>query len=326
MRLAPLLRFLAAAAVSALSLAAAAQGFPNRSITLVVPFSAGGPTDTIARIVAQRLTKSLGQTVVVENVTGAGGTIGGAKVAHSPPDGYMLTIGHVGTHVITGAVQKMGYDVYNDFEPVAMIATNPQIVVSTLGVPAKNLRDLVAWAKAKKEPVTCATGGPGTPAHVSCAYFQQQTGADVQIIHYRGAAPAMQDLLGGHIDITFDQAANSLPQVRSGRIRAYAVTAPARLAAEPGIPSVDEAGLPNFYMAVWHAIWAPKATPRPVVDRLNAAIRESLADPEVRRRLADLGQEIPPPEKQTPEALKAHHRAEIDKWWPVIRKAGITVQ
>jgi tripartite-type tricarboxylate transporter receptor subunit TctC len=326
MRRAPLLRLLAIASICAAALAAAAQGFPNRSIALVVPFSAGGPTDTIARIVAQRMTKSLGQTVVVENVTGAGGTIGGAKVAHSPPDGYTLTIGHVGTHVITGAIQKMSYDVFNDFEPVAMIATNPQIVVSTLAVPAKSLAELVAWAKAKKEPVSCGTGGPGTPAHVSCAYFQQQTGAQVQIIHYRGAAPAMQDLIAGHIDITFDQAANSLPQVRGGRIRAYAVTAPARLLAEPGIPSVDEAGLPNFYMAVWHGIWAPKATPRPVVDRLNAAIREALADPDVRKRLADLGQEIPPPAQQTPEALRAHHKAEIDKWWPVIRKAGITVQ
>ena len=326
MRLAPLLRSLTFAALCAMPLVAAAQGFPNRSIALVVPFSAGGPTDTIARIVAQRMTKSLGQTVVVENVTGAGGTIGGAKVAHSPPDGYTLAIGHVGTHVITGAIQKMSYDVYNDFEPVAMIATNPQIVVSTLVVPAKSLAELVAWSKAKKDPVTCGTGGPGTPAHVSCAYFHQQTGAEVQIIHYRGAAPAMQDLIGGHIDITFDQAANSLPQVRGGKIRAYAVTAPARLVAEPGIPSVDEAGLPNFYMAVWHGIWAPKGTPRPVVDKLNAAIREALADPTVRKRLADLGQEIPPPEKQTPEALKAHHKAEIDKWWPVIKKAGITVE
>src|SRR5690348_4066736 len=223
MRPAPLLRCLALAALCAIPLAAGAQGFPSRSIALVVPFSAGGPTDTIARILAQRMTKSLGQTVVVENVTGAGGTIGGAKVAHSPPDGYTLTIGHVGTHVITGAIQKMSYDVYNDFEPIAMIATNPQIVVSTLAVPAESLAQLVAWSKAKKEPVTCGTGGPGTPAHVSCAYFQQQTGAPVQIIHYRGAAPAMQDLIAGHIDITFDQAANSLPQLRGGKIRAYAV-------------------------------------------------------------------------------------------------------
>lgn len=326
LRITPFLRLLAAVALATFAVAAAAQGFPTRPVVLIVPFAAGGPTDTIARIMAQRMTKALGQTVVVENVTGAGGTIAGAKVVHARPDGYTITIGHVGTHVIAGAIQKLSYDVFNDFEPIAMIATNPQIVVSTNGVPAKTLEELVAWAKAKKDPVTCGTGGPGTPAHVSCAYFQQRTGAQVQIIHYRGAAPAMQDLLAGHIEITFDQAANSLPQVRAGRIRAYAVTAPRRLAAAPQIPTVDEAGLPDFYMAVWHGMWAPKATPRPVIDRLNAAVRESLADPEVRKRLADLGQEIPPPEQQTPEALRAHHKAEIDKWWPVIRKAGITVQ
>lgn len=315
-----------AAALCALALGAAAQGFPTKPVTLIVPFAAGGPTDTIARILAQRMTKALGETVVVENVTGAGGTIAGMKVVHSPADGYTITIGHVGTHVITGAIQKMNYDVFNDFEPIAMVATNPQIVVSKNDVPARTLKDLIAWAKAKKDPVTCGTGGPGTPAHISCAYFQQQTGAQVQIIHYRGAAPAMQDLIAGHIEITFDQAANSIPQVRGGRIRAYAVTAAKRLTAEPEIPSVDEAGLPNFYMAVWHGMWAPKGTPKPVIDRLNAAIRESLADAEVRKRLGDLGQEIPPPEQQTPEALRAHHKAEIDKWWPVIKKAGITVE
>jgi tripartite-type tricarboxylate transporter receptor subunit TctC len=319
-------RLLAAAAVSLSALAATAQDFPTRSITVVVPFAAGGPTDTIARIVSQRMTKALGQTVVVENVTGAGGTIGGAKVAHARPDGYMMAIGHVGTHVITGAIQKMDYDVFEDFQPVAMITTNPQIIVSRNDVPAKTLKELMAWAKAKPEPVTVGTGGPGTPAHVSGVYFQQQTGTPVQIVHYRGAAPALQDVMAGHIDTTFDQAANSLPQVRAGRIRAYAVTAPTRLAAAPDIPTVDEAGLPGFYMAVWHAFWVPKGTPRPVVDKLNAAVRESLQDPEVRKKLADLGQDIMPPEQQTPEALRAHHKAEIDKWWPVIRQAGIKAE
>ncbi len=314
---------LAAAALSMLAFTAAGQDFPARSITVVVPFAAGGPTDTIARIVSQRMTRALGQTVVVENVTGAGGTIGGAKVAHARPDGYTMAIGHVGTHVITGAIQKMDYDVFEDFQPVAMITTNPQIIVSKNDVPAKTLKELVAWGKARGEPVSVGTGGPGTPAHVSGVYFQQQTGVPVQIVHYRGAAPALQDVMAGHIDMTFDQAANSLPQVRAGRIRAYAVTAPARLAAAPDIPTVDEAGLPGFYMAVWHAFWVPKGTPRPVVDKLNAAVREALQDPDVRKKLADLGQDIMPPEQQTPEALRAHHKAEIDKWWPVIRKAGI---
>jgi tripartite-type tricarboxylate transporter receptor subunit TctC len=319
-------RLLAASAVFLAALAATAQDFPTRSITVVVPFAAGGPTDTIARIVSQRMSKALGQTVIVENVTGAGGTIGGAKVAHARPDGYTVAIAHVGTHDITGAIQMMDYDVFEDFQPVAMITTNPQIIVSKNDVPAKDLKALMAWAKAKPDPITVGTGGPGTPAHVSGVYFQQQTGTPVQIVHYRGAAPAMQDLMAGHIDATFDQAANSLPQVRAGRIRAYAVTAPARLAAAPDIPTVDEAGLPGFYMAVWHAFWVPKGTPRPVVDKLNAAVREALRDPEVRRKLADLGQDIMPPEQQTPEALRAHHKAEIDKWWPVIRQAGIKAE
>jgi tripartite-type tricarboxylate transporter receptor subunit TctC len=323
MRRRPALLRLIAAALPVVALAASAQDFPTRSVTIVVPFAAGGPTDTIARIVAQRMGKALGQAVVVENVTGAGGTIGGAKVAHARPDGYTLAIGHVGTHVITGAIQKMDYDVFEDFQPVAMITTNPQIIVSKNDVPAKTLKELIAWGKAKGEPMSVGTGGPGTPAHVSGVYFQQQTGVPVQIVHYRGAAPALQDVMAGHIDMTFDQAANSLPQVRAGRIRAYAVTAPTRLAAAPDIPTVDEAGLPGFYMAVWHAFWVPKGTPRPVVDKLNAAVREALQDPEVRKKLADLGQEIMPPEQQTPEALRAHHKAEIDKWWPVIKQAGI---
>lgn len=312
-----------ALALAALAFGAAAQGYPTRPITVVVPFAAGGPTDTIARIMAKRMTETLGQTVVVENVAGAGGTIAGAKVAHSPPDGYTVAIGHVGTHVIAGAVQKLSYDVLNDFEPVAMFASNPQIVVTKLDVPAKNLKELIAWAKAKGEPVTAGTGGPGTPSHISGVYFSNETGAKVEIIHYRGSGPALQDVIAGHIDMTFDQAANALPQVRAGKIRAYAVTSKNRIASAPDIPTVDEAGLPNFYMAVWHAYWLPKGTPKEVVVRLNKAVTEAVKDPEVRKRLADLGQEIPPPDQQTPEALRAHHKAEIDKWWPVIRQANI---
>jgi tripartite-type tricarboxylate transporter receptor subunit TctC len=320
-----LFRLLAAVLVSGVAGGAAAQ-YPNKPITVIVPFAAGGPTDTIARIMAQAMGKALGQTVIAENVAGAGGTIAGAKVAHSAPDGYTVAIGHVGTHVIAGAVQKTSYDVFNDFEPVAMICTNPQIIVTRNDVPAKTLPELIAWAKAKKDPVTSGTGGPGTPSHISGVYFQNQTGAPVQIIHYRGSGPALQDVMAGHIDMTFDQAANALPQVRAGRIRAYAVTAPTRLAAEPGIPTVDEAGLPKFYMAVWHAYWVPKGTPKAVVEKLNAAIRVALKDPDVRKKLADLGQEITPDDQLSPEALRAYHKAEIDKWWPVIKQAGIKTE
>ena len=305
---------------------AAAQSYPTRSMSIVVAFSAGGPTDTIARIMAERMTRALGQTMVVDNVTGAGGSIGVGRVVRAAPDGYTLGIGHIGTHVINGAIYQLPYDLLKDLEPVALIATNPQIIVSKLAIPAKDLKELVAWAKANQGKASIGTGGAGTPGHVSSVYFQNLTGTKLEIVHYRGAAPAMLDLIGGHMDIEFDQAASALPYVRSGKVRPYAVTSKMRLPAAPEIPSVDEAGLPGFYMAVWHGIWVPKNTPKAIVARLNASIVEALADPVVRQRLADLGQEIPPREQQTPEALGAHHKAEIDKWWPVIKAAGIKAE
>ncbi len=305
------------------ALTAAAQGYPTHAIALVVPFSAGGPTDTIARIIAERAGRTLGQTVVVENTTGAGGTIGVGRVVRAAADGYTLGIGHIGTHVVNGAIYPLAYDLQKDLAPVAMIATNPQIVVSKNGVPAKDLKELLAWVKANQDQASLETGGAGTPSHVSAAHFQTLSGARFQIVHYRGSAPAMQDLIGGHVDMGFEQAASALPQIRAGKIRAYAVTAKTRLLAAPEIPTVDEAGLPGFYMSVWHSIWAPRGTSAAIVARLNAALVEALADPGVRSRLADLGQEIPAREQQTPEALAAHHKAEIERWWPVIRAAGI---
>ena len=303
-----------------------AQPYPARPISLVVPFSAGGPTDTIGRIMGERMGRTLGQTVVIENVTGAGGSIGVGRVARAAADGYVLGIGHVGTHVINGAIYELQYDLLKDLEPVAMIATNPQLVVSKYAVPAKDLKELLEWVKLNQDKVSIGTGGAGTPAHVSGVNFQKLTGTQLQLVHYRGAAPAMQDLMAGHIDLSFDQAANSLPLVRSGKIRVYAVTAKTRLQAAPEIPTVDEAGLPGLYMSVWHGIWAPRNTPRSVIARLNAAIVESLADASVRQRLSDLGQEIPAREQQTPEMLAAHHRAEIERWWPLIKAAGMKAQ
>ena len=305
------------------SFAAGAQSFPTKPVTLIVPFAAGGPTDTIARILADRAGRSLGQTVVVENVAGAGGTIAVQKVVRSPADGYTVFIGHNGPMVIAPAIQSVSFDVLKDLDPVAMVATNPQIIVSNPSAPAKNLQELVAWCKQQGDRIAVGTGGPGTPAHISAVYFANTTGAPVTPVHYKGSGPAMLDLIAGHIQLGFEQAANALPHIRANKIRAYAVTAKTRLASAPDIPTVDEAGLPNFYMSIWHAFWVPKGTPREVVARLNGALREALADPAVKKRLEDLGQEIPVADQQGPEALRAFHKAEVEKWWPVIKGAGI---
>jgi tripartite-type tricarboxylate transporter receptor subunit TctC len=314
--------FAVAAALIAPTASVLADEYPSRSIALVVPFSAGGPTDTLARILAERMTRSLGQTVLVENVTGAGGTIGNNKVIKAAPDGYTAMIGHIGTHVLAPAVQGLPTNYLNDFEPVALVATNPQVIVSRNGVPAKNLQELVAWIKANPGKVSYASGGVGTPTHIMGADFSQRF-APLNILHYRGSAPAMQDVMAGHVDLSFDQAATGLNFARAGKVRAYAVTSPTRIPSAPDIPTVDEAGLPGFYMSVWHGIWLPKGTPPEIVARLNAAVREALADPDVRKRFADLGQEIPPVDQQTPRGLAALHKSETEKWVPIIKAANI---
>jgi tripartite-type tricarboxylate transporter receptor subunit TctC len=303
--------------------AADAQTYPSRPITMVVPYSAGGPTDTIARIMAERMRGPLGQIIVVENVTGAAGTIGVGKVARAAADGYSISIGHWGTHVVNPAIYALQYDALKDFEPVAMIATNPQLIVAKKAVPAQDLQGFIAWLKANAATATQGTAGHGSASHISGVYFQNITGARFQFVPYRGAAPAMQDLVAGQVDLMIDQAANSLPQVRAGTIRAYAVTDKVRLAAAPDIPTVDEAGVPGLHIAIWHALWMPKGTPTDVIAKLNAAVVETLADAGVRQRLAQLGQEIPPREQQTPQVLFAYHQAEIEKWWPIIKAANI---
>jgi len=302
---------------------ATAQTYPARPVTIVVPFSAGGPTDTLARIMSDRLRKALGQTVVVDNTTGAGGTIATTRVVRAAPDGYLLVIGHWGTHVVNGAYYTLPFDLLNDFAPVALIANNPQVIVSKLAVPAKNLKELNGWISANQDKVLIGTGGVGGASHMAGIYYLNRIGAKLQFVPYRGGAPAMQALLAGEIDVYVTQVATAVAQTRAAKIRAYAVTSAARQEAAPEIPTVDEAGLPGLYTSVWHGIWAPKGTPREIVMKLNGAIIETIADKVVRDRFIDLGQELPTREQMTPEALYAHQKAEIEKWWPMIRAAGL---
>jgi tripartite-type tricarboxylate transporter receptor subunit TctC len=301
-----------------------AQSYPSKPITIVVPFAAGGPTDTIARVIGEGLQTALGQTVIVDNVSGAAGTIGVGRVARAAPDGYTISIGQWGSHVANGAIYKLPYDLLADFAPVAWIATGTPLIVSRNSIPAATLQEFIAWLKANPGKAMEGTSGVGSPQHIAGVYFQSVTGTRFQFVPYRGVAPAMQDLLARNIDFMIDQATNSLPQVRAGKIRAYAACAKARLAAAPDIPSVDEAGLPEFYMPIWQALWVPKGTPRDIIAKLNSGVVSALRSPAVVKRYADIIQEAPPPEQQTPEALAALQRAEIAKWWPMIRAAGIT--
>jgi tripartite-type tricarboxylate transporter receptor subunit TctC len=300
-----------------------AQVYPSHPITMIVPLPAGSAFDVTARLVAERMRVLLGQPVIVENLTGSSGSIGTGRCARAVPDGYTLCFGGVGTHVLNGAVLTLSYDVLQDFEPVSLIATAQLLIVAKKSMAANDLKELVAWLKANPGKAVQGTGGPGSLTHLAGVSFQDETGTRFGSVPYRGAGAAINDLLAGHIDIMVDLAPNSLPHVRAGTIKAYAVMAKTRLAAAPDIPTVDEAGLPGFYMSAWQGLWVPKGTPMTVIAKLNAAILDAVADPTVRSRLADVGQDVFPRDQQTPEALGALQRAEIEKWWPIIKAANI---
>jgi tripartite-type tricarboxylate transporter receptor subunit TctC len=306
--------------------AARADTFPSKQITIVVPFSAGGPTDTLARILAERMGRALGQTVIVDNTTGAAGTIGVGRVVRAAPDGYTIGIGHWSTHVVNPAIYPLNFNILTDLEPLAYIATNPQLLVTRKDFPANDLKSLIDYTKANPDKVTAATSGVGAASHIGGLYFEEKTGTKVRFIPYRGGGPALQDVVAGQIDIMFDQAANSIPQIQARKIKVFAVTAKQRMTTLPDVPTVDEAGLPGLYIAVWHGLWAPKGTPKEVTAKLSAAIMESLADAQVREKFIGLGQEIPEPAQQTPQGLRAYHEAEIKLWWPLIKAAGIKIE
>jgi tripartite-type tricarboxylate transporter receptor subunit TctC len=322
-------RYVLAASAAALLVVAPeaiAQTYPSRPVTMIVPASAGGPTDAIARVLSERMTANLGGTVLVDNVAGAGGSIGVGKVARSAPDGYTLGIGQWSHYVLNGATYALQYDLLADFAPVAMIVTGPLLLVSRKDLPANDLKGLIAWLKANPDKATAGTGGVGSPPHISGIFFQKMTGTQFQFVPYRGTAPAMRDLLAGQIDIMIDQASNVLPQLRGGTIKAFAVTAKERLPSAPDVPTVDEAGLPALYVSVWHGLWAPKGTPAEIIAKLNGAVVKSLGEQGTKEKLAALGQDIPPPDQLTPQALGAFQKAEIEKWWPIVKDAGIKAE
>jgi tripartite-type tricarboxylate transporter receptor subunit TctC len=305
--------------------APAADKFPAHPITVVVPFSAGGPSDAMVRILGERMKVTLGEPVLVENTTGAGGSIGVGRVVHSAPDGYTIGFGHLGTHVANGAIYKLNYDLVADLEPIVLLPSNPMIVVSKNAVPAKTLPELISWLKARPQPAAAGTAGAGSGTHVAGLGFEAATGVKLQYVPYRGAGPALNDLVAGQIDLIVDQLSNSINQVRAGTVRGYAVTDTKRAGSAPDIPTVDEAGLPGFHMTLWSGLWAPKGTPKDIIAKINAATLDALRDPPTRKQLENLGLQMPPADKSTPEALGDWQKAEIAKWWPIIKAANVKV-
>ena len=313
-------------ALMASAVAAPAQTYPSRPITMIVGFPPGGPTDTLARILGDAMKTSLGQTIVVETVSGASGTIAAGRVAHAEPDGYTIGIGNWSSHVGSPAIYKLDFDIFNDLQPISLVSASPLWLLGKNGLPPKTASELIGWLKARTEPTTFGTVGAGSAAHLAGLSFARAIGVKFQYVPYRGAAPAMQDLIGGQIDLTCLEASATLANVEAGRYKAYAVMGEQRWPKSPDTPTMIEIGVKGVSITFWHALWAPRGTPKDVVDRLDAAVQAALADPSVRQRLEALGQVIFPRDQQNPAALLAYHKAETGKWWPIIKEADIKLE
>ncbi len=316
-------RFLVASAALAFATAAGAQAYPERTVTIVVPFAAGGPTDTVTRLVGQSMMKSLGKTVIVENVAGAGGTIGVEKVARAKPDGYTLLLMHIGISTSPSLYRNLRYDPVKDLDPVGLVTDVPMTFIARKDFPPKDMKELITYVKANKDKVTYANAGVGAASHLCGMLFMTAISTDLTTIPYKGTGPAMTDLLGGQVDFMCDQTTNTTPQIKGGKVKAYAVTTKKRVASLPDLPTMEESGLKGFEVGIWHGIWAPHGTPKPVIDKLVAALQTALKDPEIISKFAELGTEPAPQNRATPEALRTHLKSEIDKWSPIIKKAGV---
>lgn len=312
-----------AAGLPMLSRIAGADSYPSRPVTMVVPFAAGGGTDIFARILAEGMRAPLGEPVIVENVAGAGGSIGVGRVVHAPADGYTLSIGTLTTHVLAGALYPLQFDLLTDLAPIAELGYEPLLIATRKSLPVNNLRELIAWLKANPDKATAGIPGAGSTGNLAGISFQKSTGTTFQFVPYRGDGPAVQDLVAGQIDMMIEPSSNFVAQVQAGTVKALAVTAKTRHPGMPDVPTVDEAGLPGFDVSIWFGLWAPKDTPKDIVGKLNAATVAALGDAELRAKLGKLGQQVAPRDQQTPEALGAYQKAEAAKWWPIIKAANI---
>jgi tripartite-type tricarboxylate transporter receptor subunit TctC len=316
-------RIMLGCAALAFALAATAQDYPTRTITVVVPFAAGGPTDTVARLIAQSMSKSLGQTVIIENTAGAGGTIGVEKVARSKPDGYTLLLMHIGISTAPSLYRNLRFDPQKDLEPIGLITDVPMTFIAKKDFPPKDMKELISYVKANKDKVTYANAGIGAASHLCGMLFMTAIATDLTTVPYKGTGPAMTDLIGGQVDFLCDQTTNTTSQIKGGKVKAYAVTTRKRVKSLPDLPTVDEAGLHGFEVVVWHGLWAPAGTPKPAIAKLNAALKTALKDPNVVSKFAELGTEPVPQDRASPEVLRAFLKSEIEKWAPIIKKAGV---